>query len=92
MELRRYWTTACHAFPLKSKCTTGPERRIPRWEHEHWKGKKPDGVKEVIRSETDFNLALRTKSPVQNSSPPASFNICERSSGIGGPPYDRNLS
>src|ERR1700750_996875 len=20
---------------LKSQCTTGPERRIPRWEHEH---------------------------------------------------------
>ena len=34
-ELRRYWTTACPACPLKSKCTTGPERRIPRWEHEH---------------------------------------------------------
>ena len=26
---------ACPACPLKSKCTTGPERRIPRWEHEH---------------------------------------------------------
>jgi transposase len=34
-ELRRYWTTACPACPLKPKCTTGPERRIPRWEHEH---------------------------------------------------------
>lgn len=34
-KLRRYWTTACPACPLKSKCTTGPERRIPRWEHEH---------------------------------------------------------
>jgi transposase len=34
-ELRRYWTTACPACPLKAKCTTGPERRIPRWEHEH---------------------------------------------------------
>jgi hypothetical protein len=34
-ELRRYWTTACPVCPLKSKCTTGPERRIPRWEHEH---------------------------------------------------------
>src|SRR5262245_6837110 len=21
--------------PLQSRCTTGPERRIPRWEHEH---------------------------------------------------------
>ena len=34
-RLRRYWTTACTAYPLKPKCTTGPERRIPRWEHEH---------------------------------------------------------
>jgi Transposase DDE domain len=33
--MRRYWTTACVACPLKAKCTTGPERRIPRWEHEH---------------------------------------------------------
>ncbi len=33
--LRRYWTTACSNCPLKSQCTTGPERRIARWEHEH---------------------------------------------------------
>src|SRR5215208_285445 len=34
-RLRRYWTTACQGCSLKSQCTTGPERRIPRWEHEH---------------------------------------------------------
>jgi transposase len=33
--LRRYWTNACSKCPLKSQCTTGPERRITRWEHEH---------------------------------------------------------
>jgi transposase len=33
--LRRYWTTACPKCPLKSQCTTGSERRIARWEHEH---------------------------------------------------------
>jgi hypothetical protein len=33
--LRRYWTTACPSCPLKSRCTTGPQRRISRWEHEH---------------------------------------------------------
>ena len=33
--LRRYWTTACSKCPLKPQCTTGPERRIARWEHEH---------------------------------------------------------
>jgi len=33
--MRRYWTNACPHCLLKSKCTTGNERRIPRWEHEH---------------------------------------------------------
>ena len=33
--LRRYWTTACLDCSLKSRCTTGRERRITRWEHEH---------------------------------------------------------
>jgi transposase len=33
--LRRYWTTACSSCPLKARCTTGSERRITRWEHEH---------------------------------------------------------
>jgi transposase len=32
--LRRYWTNNCQACMLKSKCTTGQERRITRWEHE----------------------------------------------------------
>ena len=34
-RIRRYWTTVCQNCSLKSQCTTGPERRIPRWEHEH---------------------------------------------------------
>lgn len=33
--MRRYWTTACSSCQLKKECTTAPERRIPRWEHEH---------------------------------------------------------
>jgi transposase len=33
--LRRYWTNVCPKCPIKSNCTTGPERRIARWEHEH---------------------------------------------------------
>ena len=33
--MRRYWTTECGSCLLKKKCTTAPERRIPRWEHEH---------------------------------------------------------
>jgi transposase len=31
----RYWTYVCPSCPLKAKCTTGKERRISRWEHEH---------------------------------------------------------
>ena len=34
-QLRRYWTNACRDCALKSSCTTGQERRITRWEHEH---------------------------------------------------------
>ena len=34
-RIRRYWTTTCPKCPLQSRCTTGPERRIPRWEYEH---------------------------------------------------------
>jgi transposase len=32
--LHRYWTNNCQACALKSKCTTGQERRVTRWEHE----------------------------------------------------------
>jgi transposase len=31
----RCWTDACGACALKDQCTTGKERRISRWEHEH---------------------------------------------------------
>src|ERR1700756_1639696 len=34
-QLRRYWTNACRDCALKAGCTTGKERRITRWEHEH---------------------------------------------------------
>lgn len=33
--LRRYWINACQDCPIKQACTTGKERRITRWEHEH---------------------------------------------------------
>jgi hypothetical protein len=35
LVLRRYWTKACQACAIRDKCTTGKERRITRWEHEH---------------------------------------------------------
>ena len=35
LVLRRYWTNACQSCAVKQSCTTGKERRIARWEHEH---------------------------------------------------------
>jgi hypothetical protein len=35
MFLRRYWTNACQGCAIKQTCTSGKERRISRWEHEH---------------------------------------------------------
>jgi transposase len=39
LTLRRYWTAngsgACRGCAIKDRCTTGRERRITRWEHEH---------------------------------------------------------
>lgn len=33
-EMRRYWSSACTACPIKNQCTTGKYRRISRWVHE----------------------------------------------------------
>jgi transposase len=35
LTLRRYWTNACRTCAIKHRCTTGVQRRITRWEHEH---------------------------------------------------------
>jgi len=35
LVLRRYATKACQNCAIKNACTTGKERRISRWEHEH---------------------------------------------------------
>jgi transposase len=47
LRLRRYWTNACRRCALKSRCTTGPQRRITRWEHEH--------VLEAVQKRLDEN-------------------------------------
>ena len=47
LTLRRYWTTACHTCPLRSRCTTAKERRITRWEHED--------VLEAVQRRLDLN-------------------------------------
>ena len=33
--LHCYWSSACATCAIKKLCTTGKERRIKRWEHEH---------------------------------------------------------
>ena len=35
MTIQVYYTNKCGECPLRSKCTTGKERRVRRWEHEH---------------------------------------------------------
>jgi hypothetical protein len=45
--IRRYWTRACKTCALKAQCTKGPERRIPRWEHE--------AVLEKVQARLDHN-------------------------------------
>jgi Transposase DDE domain len=45
--IRRYWTSACKTCALKAQCTTGPERRISRWEHE--------AVLEKVQDRLDHN-------------------------------------
>ena len=56
-NLRRYWTNACRECPLKVRCTTGHERRITRWEHEH--------VLEAAQERLDLNPdAMRTRREV----------------------------
>jgi hypothetical protein len=35
LVVRRYWTNTCQNCAIKHRCTTGKERRITRWEHEH---------------------------------------------------------
>jgi len=35
LVIRRYWFNRCPVCPLHALCTTGKERRVARWEHEH---------------------------------------------------------
>jgi len=35
LVFRRYWFNRCPICPLHALCTTGNERRVSRWEHEH---------------------------------------------------------
>jgi transposase len=59
-KLRRYWTYECTHCALKKKCTTGNERRISRWEHEH--------VLEAVqeRLDADPNAMRRRRETVEH--------------------------
>jgi len=35
LSRRHYWINVCQSCPIKDRCTTGKERRISRWGHEH---------------------------------------------------------
>ena len=54
LKLRHYWTNVCQSCAIKHNCTTGKERRITRWEHEH--------VVEAVQKRLDQNpQAMRTR-------------------------------
>lgn len=54
LTLRRYWTNVCGECSIKNLCTTGKQRRITRWEHEH--------VLEEVQRRLDENpQAMRTR-------------------------------
>jgi len=45
--IKRYWFNKCAECRIKTKCTTGKERRVSRWEHE--------GILEVVDARLDAN-------------------------------------
>src|SRR6516162_8104680 len=60
-ERIRRWTTACANCSRKSQCTTGLDRRIPRWEYEH--------LLEAVQQRLDANPQARSDTlPDQNAS------------------------
>lgn len=54
LTLHRYWTNVCGSCRIKGHCTSGKERRVSRWEHEH--------VVEAVQRRLDENPhAMRTR-------------------------------
>ena len=60
MKIRKYWSSNCQKCKIKELCTTGVERRIGRWEHEH--------VLEEMETEVanNPNLMVLRKSTVEH--------------------------
>ena len=49
LQVRRYWTNGCQHCPVKSRCTTGSERRVTRWDYEYL----VDEMRDRLRSAAD---------------------------------------
>ncbi len=49
LQVGRYWTNACQQCPVRHRCTSGKERRITRWEHEHL----VDAMRERLSGDAD---------------------------------------
>ena len=49
LSVGRYWTNECQHCTVKSRCTTGKERRVTRWEYEHL----VDEMRDRLRSASD---------------------------------------
>ncbi len=54
LVVSRYWSNVCGDCAIKHQCTTGPERRISRWQHEHL-------AEEVQRRLDENPEAMRTR-------------------------------
>ena len=50
-----YFTNTCRGCALKSRCTTGKERRVRRWEHEH----VVDATRDRLDAHPDAMIVLR---------------------------------
>ncbi len=61
LTLRRYWTNACQDCAIKDRCSTGKERRITRWEHEH--------VLEAVQRRLDENPQGHASAPRDGREP-----------------------
>jgi hypothetical protein len=60
--MRRYWTNACQSCPVKGRCTTGKQRRITRWAHEHL----VDEMQDRITGSAGLMRLRRGRAPVRD--------------------------
>lgn len=56
LSVGRYWTNECQHCPVKSRCTTGKERRVTHWEYEHL----VDEMRDRLRSASDLMTQRRS--------------------------------